>query len=60
MECLLKAADDALFAPVGSGLGAAASGGGRSRSPAEQCGVAAVEFKPSAPVAKVWAGRKIV
>jgi hypothetical protein len=58
VECLLKAADDVLFAPVGSEA-AAASGGGRSLSPAEQCGVAAVEFKPSAPVAKVLSGHAI-
>jgi hypothetical protein len=54
VECLLKAADDVLFAPVGSEAAAAsAATGGRGLSPAEQCGVAAVEFKPSAPVAKV-------
>jgi hypothetical protein len=57
VECLLKAADDVLFAPVGSEAAAAsAATGGRSLSPAEQCGVAAVEFKPSAPVAKVYLG----
>jgi hypothetical protein len=59
VECLLKAADDVLFAPVGSEA-AAASGAGRSLSPAEQCGVAAVEFKPSAPVAKVLVGHAII
>jgi hypothetical protein len=61
VECLLKAADDVLFAPVGSEAAAesAAASGRRNLSPAEQCGVAAVEFKPSAPVAKVLGGHAI-
>jgi hypothetical protein len=61
VECLLKAADDVLFAPVGSEAAAAsgAASSGRGLSPAEQCGVAAVEFKPSAPVAKVLSGHAI-
>jgi secreted trypsin-like serine protease len=59
IECLLKAADDTLFAPVGISSGGVGQAdlSGRSLSEADQCGLAGVEFKPAAPVAKVAGGQ---
>ncbi len=48
-------ASDDVFSPGTTGGGEAATG--RSQSSAEQCGIAGVEFKPSAPVAKVAGGQ---
>ena len=59
IECLLKAADDMLFSPVGGGSSSSATptAGSGSLSASDQCGLAGVEFKPSAPVAKVAGGQ---